>query len=205
MSHNTSLKMDKNKEVIFFETPEQLRKWFIKHHENATEFWLGYYKKATKLPSVTWSESVDQALCFGWIDGIRKSIDDKSYKIRFTPRRKKSHWSAVNIKKIAELEKAKLLYPAGITAWEKREASNSKQFAYEQKNVELKKEYLDIIKKNTVAWEYYDNKLAPSYKKISIYWIMSAKQEKTRLRRLNILIESCEEGLKIPMLRKKKK
>lgn len=192
-------------EPIFFAKPEDLRKWFIENHEELTETWIGYYKVKSKIPSITWSESVDQALCFGWIDGIRKSIDDKSYKIRFTPRKKKSHWSAVNIKKIEVLQKENLLYPAGITAWKKRDEKNSKLFAYEQKTIVLKTEYIEQLKSNTKAWEYYNNKLAPSYKRISDYWIMSAKQEKTRLSRLNILIQSCEGGLKIPMLRKKKK
>lgn len=192
-------------EPIFFATSAELRKWFEKNHDQITEQWIGYYKKATKIPSITWSESVDQALCFGWIDGLRKSIDDKRYKIRFTPRKKKSHWSAVNIKKMEQLEKEGLLHSRGIAAYALREENNSKQFAYEQKKVELKLEYLELIKANAKAWAYYDEKLAPSYKRISIHWVMSAKREKTQHSRLAILISSCEEGLKIPMMRKKKK
>ena len=192
-------------EPIFFATPTELRKWFKKNHDQITEQWIGYYKKASKIPSITWSESVDQALCFGWIDGIRKSIDDTRYKIRFTPRKKKSHWSAVNIDKMKMLEKSGLLHATGIAAYALREAKNSKKFSYEQDIIELKKEYVEQIKANEKAWEYYDKKLAPGYKKHSIHWIMNAKQEKTRLSRLAILISSSEEGLKIPMLRKYKK
>ena len=97
------MKIEETTPPKFFPTPADFRKWLAENHDKEQALWVGFYKKATKIPSITWSESVDQALCYGWIDGIRKSIDEKSYKIRFTPRRPKSIWSAVNIKKIAEL------------------------------------------------------------------------------------------------------
>ena len=151
---------------------------------------------------MSWSESVDQALCFGWIDGIRKSIDDKSYTIRFTPRRPNSIWSAVNLKKMKELLEYDLVHPAGIAAFDKRTVEKSIVYAYERENVSLDEAYLEQIKANQQAWTYFE-KLPPYAKKTSIWWVMQAKKEETRLRRLGILIQSCEEGKKIPNLRRK--
>ena len=188
----------------FFPTPEDFRKWLAENHDKATELWVGYYKKATKIPSIDWSQSVDQALCYGWIDGIRKSIDEKSYKIRFTPRRPKSIWSTVNIKKIAELTEKGLMMPAGIAIWEKRKEKKSEVYAYEQEKPDLSEEYKAKIKENEKAWTYFES-LSPYYKKASVWYIMSAKREETRQKRLNLLIECSAEGLKIPHLRKPKK
>lgn len=187
-------------EPIFFSTPEDFRKWLEKHHEKEELLWVGYYKKATGIPSMTWSESVDQALCFGWIDGLRKSVDNKRYKIRFTPRRPTSNWSAVNIKKMEALTKAGLMRPEGLAAYAKRKAEKSKIYSYEQDEVVLDPAYKSKIKAHPKAWQYFDQ-LAPSYKKASIRWVMSAKREETRLRRLRILIESSEGQQKIPQLR----
>ena len=188
----------------FFPTPADFRAWLHTNHDKEKELWVGYYKKATKLPTMTWSESVDQAICYGWIDGIRKKQDEKSYKIRFTPRRPTSIWSAVNIKKVEALTKAGLMQPAGIAAYEKRKAEKSKVYAFEQDNIVLPAEYEDKIKENQQAWAYF-SKLASGYKRQTIWWVISAKQEKTRLRRLQVLIESSEAGLKIPQMRRKKK
>lgn len=190
--------------ATFFRTQADFRQWLEKYHETETELFVGFYKKASKIPSITWSESVDEAICFGWIDGVRKSIDDKSYMIRFTPRRPNSIWSAVNLKKIEELTQKGLMKPAGIAIFKKRKEGKSKVYAYEQKqNVKLDIVYEKEIKANEKAWAYFEV-LAPSYKKATIWWIMSAKQEKTRLKRLNITIESAAAGLKIPHLRKRK-
>ncbi len=108
----------------FFPTPPDLRAWFEEHHDTATELWVGYYKKATGLPGITWPESVDEALCFGWIDGIRKSVDDESYKIRFTPRRKGSHWSARNLGRMKHLIEASLVSEAGLAAYRPGDPGN---------------------------------------------------------------------------------
>lgn len=189
-------------EPKFFPDQLDFRKWLEEHHDKEEVLWVGYYKKASKLPSMTWSESVDQALCFGWIDGLRKSIDEVSYKIRFTPRRPRSHWSDVNIKKMAELEKKGLLQPAGIAAYQKLDKKRSGQASYEQKKpVQLDEAYIEKLKANSKAWAYFQ-KVAPYYKKAATHWVMSAKKEETRLRRLNILIESSEQGLKIPPMRR---
>lgn len=189
----------------FFKTQKDLRKWLGKNHDKLSEQWIGYYKKSTGKESITWSESVDQAICFGWIDGLRKSIDDESYMIRFTPRKLESNWSAVNIEKVKKLTKLGLMKPEGIAAYQKRKEHKSKVYSYEQKEVKLDKKYIDMIKANKKAWQYFNKLLAPSAKKVSIRWVMSAKQEKTRLKRLKILIDSCSKEEKIPALTKYKK
>ena len=187
----------------FFQTANDFRKWLETNHDSSPELWVGFYKKATKLPSITWSESVDEALCFGWIDGLRKSIDEKSYKIRFTPRRPNSIWSAVNIKKIKELTEQGRMQAAGLEVWNNRNKKKQKKYSFEQKIVKLSKSYENQVKANEAAWAFWQ-KLAPGYKKQTSWWVMSAKKETTRQRRLAILIESSAEGKKIPPLRTKK-
>lgn len=177
----------------FFKTQNLFREWLVKNHAKETELKVGFYKVKSGKESMTWSESVDQALCFGWIDGVRHSIDDESYQIRFTPRKRGSIWSAVNVEKIARLKEQGLLQPAGIKIYENRSEGNSNVYAFEQKEIFLSEEYEARFRENTKAWGYFE-KLAPSYKKSSNYWVMSAKQEKTRLKRLNELIESSEAG-----------
>ncbi len=178
-------------EPKFFSTQENFRKWLEENHQKESELLVGFYKVGTKKLSMTWSESVDQALCFGWIDGIRKSIDGESYQIRFTPRKSTSIWSAVNIKKIEELTKKELIFPAGIAAFKKRQEHKSKIYAFETEAMQLSEEFLKIFMSNQIAWEYFEN-LAPSYKKTSIHWIMSAKQEATQQKRLLQLISDSE-------------
>lgn len=190
------------KEPLFFATQSELRKWFQKHHQTETEVWIGYYKKATGIPSIDWSQSVDEAICFGWIDGIRRKIDEQSYKIRFTPRNPKSHWSAVNLAKVEKLLELGLIMPAGLEVYNQRDEKKSRQASYERQHIELDQQYEAKIRQNEKAWLYYKN-LAASYKKASIHWVMSAKNEGTRLRRLEILIQSCETEQKIPLLRRK--
>jgi len=186
-------------DVIFFKNQEEFSAW-LEEHSEVDELWIGYFKKHTGLASLTWSESVDVALCFGWIDGIRKSIDDQSYKIRFTPRKMTSVWSAVNVKKVKALMKLGKMKPAGIRLFNNR--SDVQGYSSEQRNVQLAREYEDKIKENQSAWFFFIN-LAPSYKRDSIWWVMSAKKEETRLKRLGILIASSADMLKIPSLRKK--
>ncbi len=184
----------------FFKNQKELRKWFENNHDKGKEIWIGFYKKDSGKANFTWSQSVDQALCFGWIDGIRKSIDEMSYMIRFTPRNPKSNWSAVNIKKINELTKLGLINPAGIEVFKKREEKRSEIYSFEQNKVKLNKKYELKFKSNKNAWKFFQS-LPPSTKKPSIWWVMSAKKEETRLRRLDILINSSEEEQKIPPLR----
>lgn len=191
--------------VKFFKTQSAFRKWLASNHDSKDELIVGYYKKATGKPSMTWDESVDEGLCFGWIDGIRRRIDDEAYSIRFTPRRPNSHWSAKNIKRIKELIALDLVQPAGLAAFDKRKESNSRKASYEQKKpIKLAKEYTSQIKANPAAWTDWQ-KRPPSYNKQTSWWIMSAKQEATRQRRLGILIDSCAKGEVIPPMRFSKK
>ncbi|RKS97411.1 YdeI/OmpD-associated family protein [Chryseobacterium defluvii] len=177
--------------ATFFATQEQFRAWLEKHHATEKELLVGFYKVGSKKPSMTWPESVDQALCFGWIDGIRKSIDKESYSIRFTPRKPTSIWSAINIKKMEELTKAGLMTSAGQRAFELRKEEKSGVYSHEKEAVELDLTYEKQFKANKKAWEFFISQ-APSYKKVMIHWIMSAKQEKTRLSRLEKVIRESE-------------
>lgn len=176
---------------IFFTSPKDFRKWLEENHQTATEIIVGFYKVGTKKPSMTWSEAVDQALCFGWIDGIRKSIDEESYSNRFTPRKANSNWSAINIKKVEELTKAGLMTPAGLKAFDLRKEEKSRIYSHETEAVELNNLYIKLFRANKKAWEFFERQ-APSYKKATIHWIMSAKQEKTRLSRLQKAIKESE-------------
>ena len=186
-------------DVIFFKNQAAFNDW-LTEQTDASELWVGYFKKDTGLASLTWSESVDVALCFGWIDGIRKTIDEHSYKIRFTPRKMASVWSAVNVKKVKALVVLGKMKPAGMQLFNNR--TDAQGYCSEQRNVPLAAAYEEQIKLNKSAWLFFTT-LAPSYKRDSIWWVMSAKKEETRLRRLGILITSSAVALKIPMLRKK--
>jgi uncharacterized protein YdeI (YjbR/CyaY-like superfamily) len=176
---------------IFFETAADFRNWFAQNHQNATELLVGFYKVGSGKPSMTWSESVDQAICFGWIDGIRKSVDEMSYTIRFTPRKPNSIWSAVNIKKVEVLTEQGLMQPAGIARFELKKESNSKIYAYEMDEMRFSPEMEQQFKENALAWDYFQ-KLAPSYRKTAIHWVMTAKQDITKIKRLNELIADSE-------------
>lgn len=185
--------------ILFFLTQSHLRKWLEKSHNKFDELWVGYYKKGTGKTSITWQESVDEALCFGWIDGIRKSIDKESYKIRFTPRRKGSIWSAVNTKRIQELIKLGLVKPAGLEVFNQRDKKKTNRYSFEQKEAKFPKDFEKKFKANKKAWKYFQT-LPPSVKRVSTWWVISAKREETNLNRLDILIQCSVEGRKIPGL-----
>jgi uncharacterized protein YdeI (YjbR/CyaY-like superfamily) len=172
---------------LFFPNQTDFRRWLEENHEKETELLVGFYKVGSGRPSMTWSESVDQALCFGWIDGVRKSIDAESYSIRFTPRKAKSVWSAVNIKKVADLTKKGLMQPAGIAAFEKRAEDRSKIYAYENERMEFSEDFEKSFKANERAWDFFE-KQANWYKKQMTAWVMTAKQAATRENRLEKLI-----------------
>jgi uncharacterized protein YdeI (YjbR/CyaY-like superfamily) len=157
---------------------------------------VGFYKTGSGKRSITWPQSVDQALCFGWIDGVRRSVDAESYSIRFTPRKPKSIWSAVNINKVEELTAKGLMQPAGLAAYAKREESRSRVYSFENEEQVLKPEYEEQFKANAKAWAFFQAQ-APWYKKVSLHRVMTVKQEKTRLSRLEGLIKACEEGIRI--------
>jgi uncharacterized protein YdeI (YjbR/CyaY-like superfamily) len=188
-------------EPVFFENQADLRSWFEKNHLRETELLVGYYTVKSKRKSVTWSQSVDEAICFGWIDGIRRSIDGERYCIRFTPRRPGSNWSKVNIIKAKELSDKGLMHPAGYEAYGNRKPSDLGLYSYEPGNsIGLDKELSDLFQRNRKAWDYFSNETA-SYRKITTRWIMSAKREATRLGRCNELITSCEKGERIRAMR----
>lgn len=184
------------KVATFFETQEKFRKWLENHHQTEKELLVGFYKVNTKKPSMTWPQSVDQALCFGWIDGVRKSIDEESYSIRFTPRKATSIWSSVNIKKIEELTKAGLMTAEGTKAFELRKEEKSGIYSHEKEPAVLDSDYEIQFMANKKAWEFFCNQ-APSYRKVMLHWIMSAKQEKTRISRLEKTIKESELGKRV--------
>lgn len=182
--------------ATFFQSQLDFRKWLEQNHLKAKELIVGYYKVATGKPSMTWSQSVDQALCFGWIDGVRRSIDEESYCIRFTPRRANSIWSDINIKKIEALSKAGLMKPEGMRLFEIRKEHLSSIYSHENKVNALDPSFEKQFKKNKKAWTFF-NAQATSYKKVMLHWIMSAKQEKTRLARLEKTIAASEQQKKM--------
>ena len=181
---------------IFFSSQNEFRKWLATSHGCEQELLVGFYKVGTGKPSMTWSESVDQALCFGWIDGVRKRVDDESYTIRFTPRRPNSIWSAINIKKVEELTRAGLMRPAGIEAFNKRDEKKSAIYAYEKRPQEFDSQTEKQFKKDRRAWEFF-GKQPSGYKRLCIHYVMSAKQEKTRISRLAKLILVSKAGKRL--------
>jgi uncharacterized protein YdeI (YjbR/CyaY-like superfamily) len=181
-------------EPLFFATPADFRRWLTEHHESARELWVGFHKTGSGRPSITWPESVDEALCVGWIDGVRKRIDEESYKIRFTPRKATSTWSAVNIKRMAELTSQGRVLPAGLQAFEKRSEKKSGIYAYEQRGAaKLDEAAEQQFQAEKAAWEYFQAQ-PPWYRKTATWWVVSAKKEETRQRRLTVLIEASAEG-----------
>jgi len=181
---------------IFFQSPSEFRKWLEKNHKIETEIVVGFHKVATGKPSMTWSQSVDEALCFGWIDGIRRSIDKEGYCIRFTPRKLTSNWSTININKVEELIKQGLMQPAGLEIYKKRKEDKSRLASYENAVRKLDEELEKKFKENKTAWEFFI-KQAPSYQRTIIHWIISAKQEITRFNRLNKTITESENQRRI--------
>lgn len=186
----------------FFPTPEDFRAWLEEHHESESELWVGFYKVGTGRPSITWPESVDEALCFGWIDGLRKRLDDESYVIRFTPRRPTSNWSAKNLARIEELIAEGRVRPAGLAIYEARDPEKSRIYSFERrKEAKLDADQEARLRANEAAWEFFRSQ-PPGYQRTSIHWVISAKREETRTRRLNTLIEDSAAGLRIAPLRR---
>jgi len=187
----------------FFATPEDFRRWLAKHHVDTAELWVGFYKKDSGRPSITWPESVDEALCVGWIDGLRKSIDERSYMIRFTPRKPNSIWSAVNTKRVKELLDAGRMLPAGIRAFEKRDPKKTNLYSFEQRHRAKFEPALEkTFKANSKAWKFFRSQ-PDGYRRIATFYVMSAKQPDTRARRLERLIGDSAAGLRIGLLRRR--
>ncbi len=187
-------------EPLFFLSLEMWRAWLEKHHAETTELWVGFYKRDSGRPSITWPEAVDGALCFGWIDGVRKSIDPISYKIRFTPRKPRSIWSAINIRRTTELSKLGLMHVTGLAAFQKREKKRSAIYAYEQrKGAKLPTAYEKKFRANKAAWKFFRAQ-APWYRRTCSWWVISAKKEETKLKRLVVLVQHSEHQRTIPQL-----
>jgi uncharacterized protein YdeI (YjbR/CyaY-like superfamily) len=178
----------------YFKTPAEFRGWLVKNHNTATELGVVLHRKASGKPTMTWSEAVDQALCFGWIDSIARRMDETSRVQRFTPRKPKSNWSAVNIRKVKELEAQGLMTPAGLAAFARREEARSGVYSYENRHLaKLDQDREATFKANVAAWAFF-GKQPPSYRQTAIYWVMNAKREETRSKRLTKLIEVSAAG-----------
>jgi uncharacterized protein YdeI (YjbR/CyaY-like superfamily) len=184
----------------FFATPADWRAWLEQNHTSIEELWVGLYKRDSGKPSITWPEAVDGALCFGWIDGVRKSVDKESYKIRFTPRKPRSVWSVVNVKRTKELSRLGLMHPAGQAAFEKHDASRSQRYSYEQrKTSKLPPAFEKQFRGCAGAWEFFQAQ-APWYQWTCTWWVISAKKEETQRKRLGTLIECSRNRTLIPEL-----
>ncbi len=184
---------------IFFASTAEFRSWLEEHHETATELWVGFYKKASGKPSMTWSEAVDQALCFGWIDGVRRSVGADGFANRFTPRKPRSNWSNVNIAKVEALTAQGLMMPAGVRAFELREAAQSGVYSFEKRPEALPPEYEAQFREQPAAWVFFEQQ-PPGYRRLAAHWVTSAKREETRLKRLATLIEDSACGRRIGLL-----
>jgi uncharacterized protein YdeI (YjbR/CyaY-like superfamily) len=185
---------------IFFETPADFRAWLEEHHAAESELLVGFHKKGTGRPSLTWPESVDQALCFGWIDGVRRSLGEHSYTIRFTPRKARSTWSAINIKRAKELIDEGLMRPAGLAAFERRSDDRSRIYAYERRDdAKLPAAAEREFRANRKAWAFFSEQ-APWYRRNATHWVISAKREETRRRRLKTLIDDSAQGRRLAHL-----
>jgi uncharacterized protein YdeI (YjbR/CyaY-like superfamily) len=187
----------------FYHSPAELRAWFGKYHATAEVLYVGYYKVSSGRASITWPEPVDQALCYGWIDGVRKSIDEISYMIRFTPRTPGSIGSGINIKRAGDLIEQGLMQPAGLKAYEARKENKVGIYSYEQRGVELEEPYNQLLKQNQAAWIFFQAQ-PPSYRKAASWWVISAKKEETRLKRLEKLAAFSAKGQPIPELAPRK-
>ena len=195
-------KENAGREIQFFEKPSQLRKWLEANHVSARELWIGFHKKSSGKPSVTWPEVVEESLCFGWIDGIRKRIDEQSYTIRLTPRNPRSIWSAVNIRLAERLIQEKRMRPAGLKAFESRTEDRSRIYSYEKEKHIFSEEYLGEFKSHKRAWTFFESQ-PPSYRRVTTFWVISAKKEETRRKRLAELIHESQEGRRVGLLRRK--
>ena len=181
----------------YFRSAAEFRGWLDKNHASATELWVGFHRKASGRPSITWPESVDEALCFGWIDGLRRRVSESSYTIRFSPRRKTSIWSAVNIARVKALEASGAMRPAGIKAFAARRENKSGIYSYERRPEKLPEPYARILRRQPKAWTYF-NAQTRAYQRAATWWILSAKKDETRLKRLEQLAQLSALGQRIP-------
>lgn len=192
------------KDVASFASPDELRAWLAEHHDHATELWIGFHRKASGRGGLTFPEAVDEALCFGWIDGIRKRLDDGRYTNRFTPRRPGSNWSAVNIARVEQLMRLGRMQPAGLAAFNERDESRSQPYSYERETALLGEDFEGRFRAHPKAWTFFQAQ-PPSYRRTAIWWVVSAKKEETRLRRLATLIEDSKNGRRLAAVTPRRK
>ena len=189
----------------FFSSPEKFRRWLEQNHDRESELLIGFHKKSSGKKSVTYAEALDEALCFGWIDGVRRNLDETSYTIRFTPRKPRSIWSNVNVNHVERLKKEGRMHAAGLEAYARRDPERTGIYAFENKPKQLSPAYEKTFRQNKKAWKFFEEAMPPSLKRTTIFWIMSAKKEETQLRRLKHVIENSEKGVKSGVLEKKPK
>jgi len=184
------------RDIIFFDSPRALRAWFAAHGARDKEIWVGFHRRHTGKPTLTWPESVDEALCVGWIDGIRKTVDVDAYTIRFTPRKPGSHWSNINIARVAVLTGEGRMRPAGIAAFEARLPERSGRATYEQRGEASFGPLERRFRARKAAWTFFQEQ-PPGYRRTATFWVMNAKQEETQLRRLDRLIADSAQGRRL--------
>lgn len=188
----------------FFKSPAEFRRWLEKNHAGMRELWVGFYTVASGRGGLTYKEALDEALCFGWIDGVRKSLEDESYVQRFTPRTARSCWSAVNTKRVGELKRAGRMHEAGLAAFARRDKAAASRYSFERENAALDPAAEKQFRSNQKAWSYFESE-APWYRRAMLHWITSAKKEETRQRRLQTLIADCAAGRRIAALPQSKR
>ena len=186
----------------FFSTPEQFRQWLERKHDRETELLIGFHKKSSGKKSVTYKEALDEALCFGWIDGVRKNLDETSYTIRFTPRKPRSIWSNINVNHVERLIKEGRMHAAGLDAYARRDPKRTGIYAFENRPREFAPEYEKKFRAHKTAWKFFEQQ-PPGYKRTIIFWVMSAKQEETRMRRLERLIDESAHGTRVGVIKDK--
>ena len=187
---------------LFFATPADFRRWLKQYHPSEHELWVGFYKKTSGRASITWAESVDEALCFGWIDGVRKTLDEQSYVIRFTPRKKGSIWSDVNTRRAQALVESGRMHPAGLRAFKARDPKKAGRYSFEQREAPQLGDAAEVrFRANAEGWRFFQSQ-PPGYRRVATWWVVSARREATRERRLQTLIDDSAAGRRIGLLRR---
>ena len=189
---------------VFFASPSAFRRWLQKNHDKESEVWIGMYKVSSSKKGITYKEALDEALCFGWIDGVRKKFDDESYVQRFTPRTAKSYWSLVNTKRVGELKKLGRMHASGLAAFERRDKAATARYSFERETAALEPAAEKTFRANKAAWKYYESE-APWYRRLAVHYVASAKKPATRQRRLETLINDSAAGRRMGILPQRKK
>lgn len=190
--------MEVSKENLrFFRTSADLRRWLERNHDKARELWIGFYRKDSGKGGITYAEALDEALSYGWIDGIRKKIDDVSFTNRFTPRKKNSIWSNVNIRHIARLTREGRMMPPGLAAYNAKDERRAGVYSFEREKAELEPAMKTRFRKNPKAWKFFDSQ-PPYYRKLAAWYVISAKRDETREKRLSDLIACSAKQTRLP-------